>query len=128
MHKLLVIAVFSVLLAGCNMSGPGVARVQPMQQPGEEYETTYNSEWVNKKAPDPLGTLDNDRKLSIDLSEREMGVRYLNEDTMIGDKEMKYETRSDKRIRERRETRREAWRGRMGIKTMVDEQKERESE
>jgi len=128
LHKLIAIAAFGVLLAGCNMAGPGVMRVQPLEEPGQEHETTYNSEWVNKKAPDPVNTLDNKGELSVDLSERELGVRYMGEESMLGKKDVEYESAADKRRRERVETRRAAWNKRMGIKTMNDEQKERESE
>lgn len=128
LRKLCAILGFAVLLAGCNMSGPGVMRVQPMQQPGQEYETTYNSEWVNKKAPDPLGELNGGRELSIDISERELGARYMDEDRLVGTNEVRYQSAAEKRQAERRNARREAWRTRMGIKTVTDEQKERDSE
>lgn len=117
--------VFSALAAGCNMSGPGVARLGSPQQPGTEHETTYDSSWVNKAKPDAINTLDNDQQLSVDLTERKLGVRYLDEDSKIGDK---YEPAWEKRQREREEARKEAWRKRGGIKTIKDEQKERESE
>lgn len=103
-------------------------RVQPMQQPGQEYETTYYSEWVNKKEPDPLGELNGGRELSIDISERELGAGYMNEDRLVGTNDVRYQSAAEKRQSERRNARRAAWRTRMGIKTVTDEQRERDAE
>ncbi|MCB9932568.1 MAG: hypothetical protein H6841_04010 [Planctomycetes bacterium] len=125
LRKIALVLVISAFAAGCNMSGPGVARLGAPQQPGTEHETTYDSSWVNKDKPDAINTLDHDQELSVDISERQVGVRYLDEDSKIGDK---YEPAYMKRQREREEARREAWRKRMGLKTIKDEQKERESE
>lgn len=125
LRNLALLIAFSALAAGCNMSGPGVARLGPPQQAGTEHETTYDSSWVNKAKPDAINTLDNNQQLSVDISERQLGVRYLDEDSKIGDK---YEPAYEKRQREREEARKEAWRKRMGLKTIKDEQKERESE
>ncbi len=125
LRKFALLIGFSLFAAGCNMSGPGVARLGAPQQPGTEHETTYDSSWVNKAKPDATNTLDNGQELSVDISERQLGVRYLDEDSRIGDQ---YEPAHKKRQREREEARREAWRKRMGIKNIKDEQKERESQ
>ena len=92
-------------------------------QPGDEMNTTYNSNWVNQE-PDVINTLDENRELSIDLSTRELGVRYLDEDAQVGDK---HEPLYLKRQREREEARRKAWRAKMGLKTIKDEERERQN-
>jgi hypothetical protein len=127
LYKLFALTAFTVLLAGCSMAGPGVVAAHPPYEVGQDHETTYNSEWVNKKA-DPVNTLDNDRELSVDLTERELGVHYMGEDSMLGKKDTKYESAADKRRRERVEARRAVWHKRMGIKTMNEEEKERQGE
>jgi len=105
------------------MSGPGVARVQPAPAPGVERETTYDSSWVTPREPDALNTLDHKRELSVNVGERELGVRYLDEDTKIGDKHV---PAYEKRQHEREKARRDAWRARTGLKTIKDEQAEAE--
>lgn len=107
------------------MSGPGVARVGELPRQGAPVDTTYNSDWVNRGEPDAINSIEPQGELSADLSEREIGVRYLDEDSMIGDE---YEPKYLQRQRERQEARRKAWREKMGLKTIVDEQKEREEE
>ncbi|MCB9894082.1 MAG: hypothetical protein H6839_06530 [Planctomycetes bacterium] len=89
----------------------------------QQQNTTYNSKWVNTAEPDAINTLERKGELSVDISERQIGVRYLDEDSMIGDK---YEPAYQKRQREREEARRKAWKEKMGLKTIKDEQKERE--
>jgi hypothetical protein len=123
LRKLALLIAFSVFAAGCHMSAPGVARLGAPQQPGTEHETTYDSSWVNKDKPDAINTLDNNQELSVDISERQLGVRYFDEDSSIGEGN---ERAFEKRQRERKEARQEAWRKRGGIKTIKDEQQERE--
>lgn len=115
--------IVGVFLAGCNMSGPGVARVGALPAQGAPLNTTYNSEWVNRGDPDPINSIERKGKLSADLSERELGVRYFDENSEIGDTR---EPMYLKRQRERQEARQAAWREKMGLKTIRDEQKERE--
>ena len=120
-----MIVSFAALLAGCNMSGPGVARVGALPAQGAPVETTYNSDWVNRGEPDPVHSIERKGELSIDLSEREIGVRYLDEDTQIGDP---YEPKYLQRQRERKEARQKALRERLGLKTIKDEEQERNEE
>jgi hypothetical protein len=115
--------VFSALAAGCGMAGPGVARSQPAPAPGVEHETFYDSSWVTPREPDAINTLNPQNEWSVDISKRELGVRYLDEDTKIGEKHV---PAYEKRQQEREEARRKAWRARTGLKTMKDEQAERE--
>jgi len=117
-----ILACFALLLslAACGMAGTGVARATPTPEPGMERETTYNSDWVAK----PRGTLDTldsvqGEKIEVtDISKYELGKVYVDPDVASG----KYASDSDKKIAERLEKRQEAWRNRMGIKTIVDEQ------
>lgn len=111
-----------MLLAGCNMSGPGVARLGELPPQGVPQETTYNSKWVNTGAPDPIDSLERKGDLSADLSQREIGVRYVDEDSIVGDE---YEPKYLQRQRERKEARQKAWRERMGLKTIKDEEEAR---
>jgi hypothetical protein len=121
--KLAVILAFSALAAGCGMAGPGVARSQPAPAPGVERETFYDSSWVTPREPDAINTLNQQKDLSADISDRELGVRYFDEDSKIGDKHV---PAYEKRQHDREEARRKAWRARMGLKTIKDEQEERE--
>lgn len=123
MSKLLIIVAFSALAAGCGMAGPGVARSQPAPAPGVERETFYDSSWVTPHEPDAINTLDHKRELSVNISEHKLGVRNLDENTKIGDRVV---PAYEKRQHDREEARRKAWRARMGLKTIKDEQAERE--
>jgi len=97
------------MLAGCGMAAPGVARVGAPYGPG--HQTTYNSDWVNKPK-DPLDTLDHEHmSLGADLSQREFGVSYWDEDPETGRRVPGYQRRQQ----ERQEARRAAWRARMGL-------------
>ena len=107
------------------MSGPGVARVGELPPQGVPLDTTYESDWVNRGEPDIINSIEPRGDLSADLSEREIGVRYLDEDSQLGDT---YEPKYLQRQRERQEARRKAWREKMGLKTIKDEQQEREEE
>lgn len=122
MRNLAILVLFGAFVAGCNMSGPGVARVGELPPAGVPVETTYNSEWVNRGEPDIINSIERSGELSADLSEREIGVRYLDEDSTIGDE---YEPKYLQRQRERQEARRKAWREKMGLKTIKDEEEER---
>ncbi|MBE7493004.1 MAG: hypothetical protein HS108_14780 [Planctomycetes bacterium] len=107
-------------LGGCAMAGPGVARGTPSAPPGMERETTYNSTWVNKPRG-PLDTLDSPtgQKIEVtDISKYELGKVYTDPDVASG----KYASEADKKIALQLEKRQEAWRNRMGIRTIVDEQ------
>jgi hypothetical protein len=111
------------LLAGCAMSGPGVASVQPQGSYYEEQNkgSVYNDDWTNKPEPTSIDHLDSNAggELSADISERELGVRYMDEDTMLGDE---YTPAYKKRQQERRDARRAEWKKRMGYTTIKDEQ------
>jgi hypothetical protein len=121
--KLAAIFAFGVLLAGCGMAGPGIARSQPAPAAGVEHETTYDSSWVKPHEPDAINTLNPQKELSADISKRQLGVRYFDEDTKIGEKHV---PAYEKRQQEREEARRKAWQARTGLKTIKDEQEERE--
>jgi hypothetical protein len=105
------------------MSGPGVARVMPAPEPGVEHKTTYDSRWVTPREPDAINSLNQQKDLSVDISERKLGVRYLDEDSKIGGKTV---PAHEKRQHDREEARRKAWQARMGIKTVKDEQEKRD--
>ncbi|MCA8914060.1 MAG: hypothetical protein KDB90_01510 [Planctomycetes bacterium] len=105
------------------MASPGVAHLGPPLTAEQQLNTTYNSKWVNTAEPDAINSLERKGDLSVDISERQIGVRYLDEDSMIGDK---YEPAYLKRQREREEARRKAWKTRMGLKTIKDEEKQRQ--
>jgi hypothetical protein len=113
--RILALVVMMLAVAGCNMSAPGVARVGP--SPGANYQTTYNSDWVNRKS-DPLETIEReDMSLGADLSKREFGVSYWGEDPTTGRRIPAHKQRQ----MERQEARRAAWRERMGITRIGDE-------
>lgn len=116
---------FSALLAGCGMAGPGVASLQPSGAYHEEVtqDTLYNNDWTNGPQATSVDSLDADRPLSVDISERELGVTTLDEETRIGQKKRR-EPAHLKRQRERREARRAVWRERMGITNIKDEQED----
>jgi hypothetical protein len=122
--KFVAILAFALLAAGCGMSGPGVARVMPAPAPGVEHKTTYDSRWVTPREPDAINTLNQQKDLSADISDRKLGVRYLDEDSKIGDKTV---PAWEKRQHDREEARRKAWQARMGLKNVKDEQEERDS-
>jgi hypothetical protein len=121
--RLSVLVLAFICLAGCNMSGPGVARVGAPPAAGAPVNTSYNSDWVNRGEPDPIHSIDRHGELSVDIQNRELGVRYFDENSQIGDA---HEPAHLKRQRERQEARRNAWRERMGLKNIRDEQRERE--
>lgn len=110
------------LIAGCSMAAPGVASISAPPPPGGR-KTTYDNSWVNQP-PNPTDNLPENQHMSVDISERELGDPWwIDED---GNKKPRrkpgYEERQEKRQAERRAVIKE----RMGIKTMKDEQKERE--
>lgn len=107
------------------MASPGVASLGGTSTPGQAQPTMYNSDWVRKEpdAVDKLGGAAGNQHLSVDVSERELGVRYMDEKSEIGDTGKRgYEIRQA----ERREARQKAWGQRMGLKNIKDEQAERE--
>jgi hypothetical protein len=122
LSKLAVILAFAVLVAGCGMAGPGVARSQPAPPPGTERETFYDSRWVKPREPDAINTLNPQKDLSVNISERKLGVRYLDENSKIGDKTV---PAYEKRQHDREKARRKAWQARMGLKTVKSEQDEK---
>lgn len=105
------------------MAGPGVGSVSPQGSYYEEEQkgSVYNDDWTNKPAPTSIDHLDANagEGLSADISERQLGQRYLDEDTMIGEE---YVPAHKKRQQERREARRAAWKERMGYTNIKDEQ------
>ena len=120
LSKLAVILAFSTLVAGCGMAGPGVARVMPAPEAGIDHKTTYDSRWVTPREPDAINSLNQQKDLSVDISERKLGVRYLDEDSKIGDKTV---PAHEKRQRDREDARRKAWQARMGLKTIKTDDK-----
>ena len=109
------------------MSAPGVARVGAPLPAGEQTNTTYNSDWVNRGPANAVNGLNGEQQMSVDISERKLGTRYnMDESARIGADGVRYsESAQEKRQRERQEARRTVWRERMGIKTMRDEESER---
>jgi hypothetical protein len=130
LRYLACLMLLSVFVAGCNMSAPGVARVGAPLPAGEQANTTYNSDWVNRGPADSVNGLNGEQHMSVDISERKLGTRYhMDEEARIGADGVRYnEPAHEKRQRERQEARRAVWRERMGFKTMADEEAERKGE
>lgn len=109
------------------MASPGVASLGgSTTTPGQSQPTMYNSDWVRKEpdAVDRMGHGTSKQHLGVDISERQLGVRYMDEDSEIGNTTPRgYEIRQA----ERREARQKAWSNRMGLKNLKDEQAEREA-
>ncbi|MCC6463838.1 MAG: hypothetical protein IT463_00705 [Planctomycetes bacterium] len=121
----LIAAIIGLLvLGGCSMSGPGIARIQPQPAPGTLQKTTYNSDWVSRPK-DPVDSLDTmgATQLSVDLSKRELGANYLDPEVREG----RYVDAAEKRQMERQAARKAAWRARMGLTNIKDEQEAREA-
>lgn len=105
------------------MAGTGVARGTATPPPGMERDTTYDSRWVAKPRG-VLDTLDNPQNQKIevlDVSKQELGKSSLHPDVLSG----KYASEADRQLAMQMDKRQEAWRNRMGIKTIVDEQEQR---
>ena len=84
MRRLVPILAFAVLAAGCNMAGPGVQHLGSEMTAEQQQHTTYNSKWVNTAEPDVINTLDRKGELSTDISDRQLGVRYVMEGLALG--------------------------------------------
>lgn len=104
------------------MSSAGVASTSKQGTYLEEHnkDTMFDDEWTNKPGPTSIDHLDYNAggELSADMSERELGVRYFDDDSRIDDE---YVPAYQKRQQERREARRAEWRDRMGISNIKDE-------
>lgn len=119
MHRLALL--LPLLIAACQMAGPGVGSISAPPQPGER-TTTYNNDWVNPQ-PSALNSVPQFEKWSTDLSERELGQSpwFDNDGNPTGPRKPGWQIRQE----ERQAARKAEMRKRMGITNIRDEQRAR---
>ena len=99
------------------MSASGVARVQGPPDQGLRHKTLYNNDWTAPYEPSAVDTLP-EGHMGTDISEHELGVRNVDDETREGG----YLSASERRQAERKEARREAWKKQYGGGGSADDQ------
>jgi hypothetical protein len=119
--RVLLIIPFCLLAAACGMAGPGIGG-GPNTGPGP---TWFNNSWVTNQELEP-NQLNENPQLSVDISERQLGVPAWFEND--GDISKRRQPGYVQRQQERQAERRAIMRERMGLSNIRQEQQEREKE